>query len=59
MFDEEKGGFGGGHPHVVNLGHGMMPTMDPDMMKWFLEAVKEEGGKAVQRAVEREKKAKV
>ena len=27
--------------HIANLGHGMMPEMNPDMARWFLEAVKE------------------
>ena len=26
--------------YIANLGHGMMPEMNPEMAKWFLEAVK-------------------
>jgi uroporphyrinogen decarboxylase len=28
-----------GHPHIANLGHGMMPTHTPEQLKNFLDAV--------------------
>lgn len=50
MFDESRDGFGGGGRHVANLGHGITPGVDPEMMRAFLEAVHEEGTKAAKRA---------
>ncbi|EWC48067.1 uroporphyrinogen decarboxylase [Drechslerella stenobrocha 248] len=37
-------GFGGGKQgYIVNLGHGITPSVDPEDMKWFLEEVKRVG----------------
>lgn len=45
---QEEGGFGDGRPggHIANLGHGITPGVDPEMMRVFLEAVHDEGAKA-------------
>ena len=33
-----------GHPgHVFNLGHGVMPAMDPDVLTEIVKVVHEEG----------------
>jgi len=32
--------FGPNQPLIANLGHGMMPTHDPEHLKWYLEAIK-------------------
>jgi uroporphyrinogen decarboxylase len=31
----------GSHPHIANLGHGMLPDHDPDHARIFVEAVHE------------------
>ena len=36
--------FGSGR-HIANLGHGVYPDINPDHVKWFIEAVKEYGQK--------------
>ncbi|KAI8453021.1 Uroporphyrinogen decarboxylase [Phakopsora pachyrhizi] len=50
MFDTQHGGFRGDLPHIANLGHGITPGVDPELMKTFLESVHEEGRKARQKS---------
>ncbi len=43
MLRARKGGFGGSGAHIVNLGHGITPGVDPEDMRYFLECVHEIG----------------
>ncbi|KDN52621.1 putative HEM12-uroporphyrinogen decarboxylase [Tilletiaria anomala UBC 951] len=43
MLRSRKGGFGGSGAHIVNLGHGITPGVDPEDMRYFLECVHEIG----------------
>ena len=37
--------FGNGNGHVFNLGHGILPDIDPENAKWLVQVVKEESKK--------------
>ena len=37
--------YGNGSGHIFNLGHGILPTTDPDKVKAFVNYVKEESVK--------------
>jgi uroporphyrinogen decarboxylase len=41
MIRARKGGFGGSGAHIVNLGHGITPGVDPEDLRHFLECVHE------------------